>query len=324
MLHGARGMTTWTRPIGGIAGLTATLVLLAPAHGAAAPGRDGQPAAQGSAPGPVQLAELVRVAEDVYVFRSLGVSAMFIVTNDGVIASDHIGQGRAIKAADLYKAAIASVTDKPVRYVVYHHDHADGITGMSVFRDTAQYVAHRLAAPRIAARKDPLQPVPTVLVDDRMTLELGGKKVELYYIGRGHTDNMLVTLDPARRVLWAGDFVSTNGTGGRLDPEDTYPDELVKSLRWIEDNLNDAVDVVVAGHGARLGTRHDVRRTREYYEDLIAAIRDARKRQLPDHSTEMINAVRAALTPKYGDVVGFGNGLAPNIRGVIQSWKEGR
>lgn len=79
-----------------------------------------------------------------------------------------------VKAVELYRAAIASVTDKPVRYVVYHHDHADGITGMSVFPDTAQYVAHRLAAPKIAARKEPASAGPHDPVDDRKTLELGG------------------------------------------------------------------------------------------------------------------------------------------------------
>jgi glyoxylase-like metal-dependent hydrolase (beta-lactamase superfamily II) len=268
--------------------------------------------------------KLTQLAEDVYAYRSLGVYATFIVTNDGVVVSDHIGQSPDLRWAKLYKAAIASVTDKPVRYVVYHHDHADGITGMSVFSETAQYVSHRLAAAKIAARKDPLQPVPTILVDDRKTLELGGKKIELYYIGRGHTDNMLVTLYPARRILWAGDFVGTTGLGGRLDPEDSYPDEYVKALRWIEQNLNSQFDLVVAGHGSKFGTPDDVRRTREYYEDLNAAIRAARTQKAADNSPEMVTIVRAALSPKFGNLPGFGNGIGPSIQGVIASWNAGR
>ena len=35
-----------------------------------------------------------------------------------------------------------------------------------------------------------------------MTLELGGKTVELYYPGRAHSDNDLILVYPARRVAF--------------------------------------------------------------------------------------------------------------------------
>ncbi len=281
------------------------------------------PSSAQQATAPRQLAELSQLAEDVYIYRSGGIFAMFIVTDEGVVASAHISQNRNLKAAQLYRAVIAAVTDKPVRYVVYDHDHADGIIGLSVFRDTAQYVSHRLAAPKIAARKDPLQPVPTLLVDKQHTIELGGKKIELHYIGRGHTDNMLVMHYPARRVLWVGDFVSVRSFG-RPDPEDTYPDDYVRALRWMEDNLGASYDVLAPGHGNVLGAPADVRQGREYWESLIAAIRAARTRNLADNSPEMIEAVRAALAPRFGAWNGFAAGVAQNIQAVIRSWAEGR
>src|SRR6476620_10621408 len=108
------------------------------------------------------LSELTRLADDVYLFRYETYQALFIVTDDGVIATDPISLRNAA-IAPLYKAAIATVSDQPVRYVVYGHDHNDHITGGDVFADTAQFVSQRLAAPRIAARGDPRAPVPTIL-----------------------------------------------------------------------------------------------------------------------------------------------------------------
>ncbi len=80
--------------------------------------------------------------------------------------------------APLLKAAIASVTDQPVRYVVYGHDHADHISGGAVFADTAQFVSQQNAVPKIVARGDESTPIPTVIFDESLTLELGGKQVD--------------------------------------------------------------------------------------------------------------------------------------------------
>ena len=146
------------------------------------------PAAQA---GDELVAQLTRIAENVYVFRSVNHQALFIVTPEGVIATDPIGQTNP-SGPQLYRAAIAAVTDQPVRYVVYSHDHQDHNEGGAVFAGEAQFVAHRLAAEKIAARPDSQEgrsPVPTVLVDDAMTLELGGERVELLYLGRNHSDN---------------------------------------------------------------------------------------------------------------------------------------
>src|SRR5690242_10223150 len=79
--------------------------------------------AQETPPAPQTMsAALTRVADDVYVFRDNTYEALFIVTDEGVIATDPIGLLNA-EAPALYKAAIASVTAQPVRYVIYGHDH---------------------------------------------------------------------------------------------------------------------------------------------------------------------------------------------------------
>src|SRR5215207_7638052 len=170
------------------------------------------PAGQTAPQGSQSAAELTRLAEDVYVFRSLTHQALFIVTDAGVIATDPIGESNPL-SPPLYRASIAAVTDQPVRYVVYSHDHKDHNEGGYVFAGEAEFVAHRLAAPKIAARPDSQSgrsPAPTVLLDDTYTIDLGGKQVELLYLGRNHSDNSIVMHYPARRVLFGVDFVRVN------------------------------------------------------------------------------------------------------------------
>lgn len=262
---------------------------------------------------PQSLAELTRVAEDVYLWRSVGHNTIFITTDAGVIAADPIGLTNP-RSPQMYRAAVAAVTDRPVTHLVYSHDHADHITGGFIFADTARFYAHRRAAPKIDDQNNVKNPAPTELVDERMELTVGGKTVELIYTGRNHSDNSLVIHYPARRLLFAVDFIPVNDLPFRT-LNDSYPLEWMESLRWIEQNLD--FDVLVPGHG-RLGTKEHVRLVREYFQDLIAAIRTARMNGLADNSPEMVAAVRAALMPKYGTWGNFGPYLPENIQGIIR------
>src|SRR4029077_13292121 len=86
---------------------------------------------------PLVMQQLTRVTDDVYMFSMTQYNSMFIVTDEGVILVDPIGTDR----APLLKAAVAAVPPLPVRYVIYAHDHADHISGGSIFADTAQFVS---------------------------------------------------------------------------------------------------------------------------------------------------------------------------------------
>ena len=257
--------------------------------------------------------QLTALADDVFEFSAGGYNTIFIVTSDGVIATDPISQFNPA-TADAYKEAVASVTDQPVKYVVYSHDHADHITGGIVFADTAEFISQELAAPKIAERNNERTPVPTITFAEHMTLRSGETEVELYYTGRNHSDNSLVLLYGARSLLFAVDFISVNRVPFRNFP-DAYPDEWVDSLWWIESHFD--FDVLVPGHG-ELGTHQTVRENREYMLDLMAAIRDAREEGNADNSEEMVAYVRERLAPLYGSWGMFDQWLPENIEGLTR------
>jgi glyoxylase-like metal-dependent hydrolase (beta-lactamase superfamily II) len=118
---------------------------------------------------------------------------------------------------------------------------------------------------------------PTLLYSERLRIELGSKVVELVHPGLNHSDDATVMLFPAERVLFATEFLADalvtadiHSLPSACGPFDGNPlAEWIKSYRTVE-ALD--FDMVAGGHGAALFTKADVTATREYFEDLVAAV----------------------------------------------------
>src|SRR5262245_10925406 len=96
-------------------------------------------ALSGCAQAPEPLpANVEALGNDAYLFRSGDQRSLFVVTDDGVVVTDPLNAD----AASAYSAAVARVTRKPVRWVVYSHYHWDRVSGAQVFKEQgAQIVA---------------------------------------------------------------------------------------------------------------------------------------------------------------------------------------
>ena len=147
--------------------------------------------AQAPAP-PLFSTTKVDGTDGVYIFRYQGHQAMFIVTPEGVIATDPIGERRPAAAA--YIAEIRKITQAPIKYVVYSHSHYDHIAGGKPFKDQgAVFVAQRRAKALLQKRNPPDIVIPDLLVDDSGgKLELGGTTLELIYLGKNHGEDSLI------------------------------------------------------------------------------------------------------------------------------------
>ncbi len=266
------------------------------------------------------LAELVRFAPDVYGFRWVNHVAMFIVTGAGVILTDPNGQVNP-RTPSLIKEAIRSVTEQPVRYLVYSHSAFDHSTGGAAFADTARFVGHKNVVDRIKAAKDPTTPAPDITFDKKMTLELGGRGVDLYPADLSPTDDYIVVHDPVGRVAMFVDLVQPRNIPFRTLLG--HPERIVERFHWIEDTLD--FDVIVSGHATpqMSGTKQDVAEQRRYHLDLSDAIATARAAGLADGSPEMTTLARSILHPKYGAWRRFDEFLSLNIEGMI-AWRAGK
>ncbi len=244
---------------------------------------------------------ITNIAGDLYRFQNNFHFSVFLVTPEGVIATDPINAD----AATWLKAEIDKRFGVPIRYVIYSHDHADHIAGGGVFADTAVVVAHDNAKRAIVGEKRPTA-VPDVTFSDRMTIELGGKKVELIYLGPSHSDNLIVMRFPAERVVFTVDIIGVKRLAFRTLSDSYFPGwiDVIKGVEAID------FDILAPGHGP-LGTKADATNMRVYLEDLHAAVlAAARAGQSLDQMKESIKL------EKYRDWRQYEAWLPLNIEGM--------
>lgn len=242
--------------------------------------------------GPVR--EITKITGEIYRFRNNNHYSIFAVTPEGVIATDPIDAG----AAAWLKAEIRSRFNKPIRYVIYSHDHRDHIAGGEVFADTAIVVAHQRAREVILGEKRPTA-VPHITFTDRMDIELGGTRVELHYVGRNHSDNSVVMRFPKERLVFAVDFIPVETVAFRDFP-DAYMPDWIESLKRVE-QLD--FDILVPGHG-KVGEKRHVSQFRAYLEDLYGQVLQlAREGKTVDDMKRMINLSKYESWGAYKDFV---------------------
>src|SRR6187549_3448007 len=83
--------------------------------------------------------EISKIKDEIYRFRNNNHYSVFAVTSAGIIATDPINAAAATWLKDELKKRWP---DRPIKFVVYSHDHADHISGGEVWSDTATVVAH--------------------------------------------------------------------------------------------------------------------------------------------------------------------------------------
>ena len=214
--------------------------------------------------------ETTEVADGVYQFRYGGHYNLFVVTQDGVIAFDPLS----VEAAEIYAREIQRVAPgAKLLAIVYSHSHDDHATGAMVLQSAfgeVPIIAHANAVEPIRAAADPALPLPTITFTDRMTLHHGGRTLDLYYLGKSHTDNMLVALLREDRIAFAVDIV-TNGT---TPYRDLYAHEFPDFFDTLQRVQELSYETMLFGHDLP-GDRQSIDGQIVYYDALRDVVRQA-------------------------------------------------
>ena len=259
----------------------------------------------------------VEGTDNVYIFRNGGHQAMFVVTPEGVIATDPVGYGRPT-GGQTYVDEIRKITQAPIRYLIYSHHHFDHIAGGKAFKDAgATVVAHKRAKERLDALADPHTVPVDETVDDKRTITLGGTTLELTYHGANHSDSTLVMRLPREKIIFVVDTIPVGQVPAR-GMIDFHPVETEKFMREV---LAMDWERLIPGHpgpGGRLGTKKDV-------EDQLALLEDAsaEMKKLAREGKCWDAAEKEFKLEKYASWPNYANGLPFIARRYCGYWGRG-
>ncbi len=256
-------------------------------------------------------AEMIPLGDNVYMHYSSHYSSLVVVGENGVLVVDPAWSGR----AKTMKDEISTITDKKVSYVVLTHEHYDHVGGSEVF-EGAEIVCHSTC--QKVFNLDVMGGAPkkvTQSFEDKLSIDLGGKTVDLLHIGTGDGIATTIVSVPEDKVVATADLYDAKSlTNGLWIDDKNY-----LGTRKILNELS-SWDIKHALSGHSDATDPTIlRENAAYLNDLYDAVRAELDKIMAEGGP---SAVFAALggdlpqqikLPKYKDWAGYEEHLPKHV-----------
>ena len=164
------------------------------------------------------------IGNDLFAFTAEGdPNSGIIVGDDSVMVID--AQATPTLARQVIQK-VRSVTDKPISHLVLSHYHAVRVLGAAEYKASNIIMSSKARSmvvergqedwdsefdrfPRLFKGHEEISGLtwPTTTFDKKMSLFLGKRRVDLYFLGRAHTAGDIVIHVPDSNVLFTGDIV---------------------------------------------------------------------------------------------------------------------
>src|SRR5688572_16476907 len=151
-----------------------------------------------------------KVAGNVYMLEGMGGNIGVSLGEDGLVMVD----SQFLPLAGKVEAAMKSVSDKPLRFILNTHWHFDHVGGNAHFGPKAPIVAHENVRARMMKgatirgnKVDPAAPeaLPIITFDQKLTVHLNGEDIRAIHFPNGHTDGDSVIFFTKSNVVHMGD-----------------------------------------------------------------------------------------------------------------------
>jgi glyoxylase-like metal-dependent hydrolase (beta-lactamase superfamily II) len=251
-----------------------------------------------------------RIERNLYWVSDGTYQAAFLTTKDGVVLLDAPPTiGHNIQRA-VDEIANANGVSNKVKYLVYSHHHADHGGASSLFDKNVTRIGHEETRRLLLRDNDAARPAPEETFQDRRTLEIGGERIELAWLGSNHSpDNIYIHL-PNHDTLMLVDIVNPGWaplyTSNLSEDIPGYIEAPAKALNYPWKHF-------MGGHVSRLGTRDDVTLHQQYMADIAANSRTAIDTVDPTPYFQKYGENSWAAVKEYLDAV-TNAGAAPVIK----------
>ena len=288
-------------------------------------------AALAQQPPPDVIVETVSVAPGVYMLVGRGGNVGLTVGADGAAIIDDQFDDMAGKL----RAAVALISDRPVKFVINTHLHGDHTGGNDAFgRAGAVIIAQENVRKRLGtAQVNPStqaqipprarEALPVITFADSATLHFNDDDLQFTHVPNAHTETDIIVRFRKANVVHMGDcftagfpFIDRN-TGGSIDG-------LIKAHETVLAGIDDSTRLI-RGHGP-LGNKAEL----QAYHDMLVTVRERIVRLVKSGKTqEEVVAARPTreFEEKYAgasfNAANWIGGLYTELKEVLRRGKRG-
>ena len=217
-----------------------------------------------------------KVTDGVFMLTGRGGNIGVSVGSDGVFLIDD----QFAPLTDKIKAAVATLSDKPVRFLLNTHWHGDHVGGNENFgKAGVSIIAHDNARRRLSTdqfnalsgRTTPALPyaaLPVITFSDTLTFHMNGDSVVAFHVPPAHTDGDAIVRFTKANVVHMGDCLFNGrypvidvAAGGSIDGLIAAAERVLPTL--------DAQTKIIPGHGPLCD-----RAGLERFRDMLKTVRD--------------------------------------------------
>lgn len=231
--------------------------------------------------------KIQKLSDHVYMLQAVGVNGATgnfggnvsaFVGDDGIVLIDPGFYNMAPKL----EAALKTISDKPVKYVLNTHWHGDHTEADAVFKKEGAVVIDQ---DNVLTRMQTGSPhfipsavdsLPMITFDHEITLHMNGGELHGIHVPPGHTNGDTIYIYPDAKVAQLGDDF-TNGFGPRgfpgwdMDGDGTGgPEGPIAAYQYVLDHVGEDAKVI-PGHG-NLATGADLVKPLAFLKAATAAV----------------------------------------------------